>query len=71
MKERSRATIRSSGILEHRAYRLRFLEMFRSADASSDTWMTLIPPEPVEAHLKLDKQVMGTLRKQEMPVVPA
>jgi oxalate decarboxylase len=53
---------------------LRFLEMFRSsyfADVSLDTWMALTPPELVEAHLKLDPQVMQALRKTKAPVVPA
>jgi oxalate decarboxylase len=53
---------------------LRFLEMFKSsyyADVSLDTWMALTPPELVEAHLKLDRQVMGALRKQKAPIVPA
>jgi oxalate decarboxylase len=53
---------------------LRFLEMFKSsyfADVSLDTWMALTPPELVEAHLKLDPQVMQALRKTKAPVVPA
>jgi oxalate decarboxylase len=53
--------------------RLRFLEIFKSsyyADVSLDTWMALTPPELVEAHLKLDQQVMSALRKQKVPVVP-
>jgi oxalate decarboxylase len=52
---------------------LRFLEIFKSsyyADLSLDTWMALTPPELVEAHLRLDQQVMGALRKKEVPVVP-
>jgi oxalate decarboxylase len=54
--------------------RLRFLEIFRSsyyADVSLDQWMALTPPELVEAHLKLDQQVMSVLRKQKVPIVPA
>jgi oxalate decarboxylase len=54
--------------------RLRFLEIFKSsyyADVSLDQWMALTPPELVEAHLKLDQQVMSALRKQKVPVVPA
>src|SRR5580693_7185794 len=50
--------------------RLRFLEIFKSsyyADVSLDTWMALTPPELVEAHLKLDHEVMGGLRKQKAP----
>ena len=53
---------------------LRFLEMFKSsyyADVSLDQWMALTPPELVEAHLKLDNQVMAALRKEKVPVVPA
>jgi oxalate decarboxylase len=53
---------------------LRFLEMFKSsyfADVSLNQWMALTPPELVEAHLKLDRQVMDTLRKNKAPVVPA
>jgi oxalate decarboxylase len=53
---------------------LRFLEMFKSsyyADLSLDTWMALTPPELVDAHLKLDQQVMVGLRKTKMPIVPA
>jgi hypothetical protein len=53
---------------------LRFLEIFKSsyfADVSLDTWMALTPPELVEAHLKLDPQVMGALRKKKSPVMPA
>jgi oxalate decarboxylase len=33
--------------------------------------MALTPPELVEAHLNLDKQVMAALRKEKAPVVPA
>jgi oxalate decarboxylase len=54
--------------------RLRFLEVFKSsyyADLSPDTWMALTPPELVDAHLRLDQQVMGRLRKTKSPVVPA
>jgi oxalate decarboxylase len=53
---------------------LRFLEMFKSsyfADLSLDTWMALTPPELLQAHLKLDRQVMDGLRKTKAPVVPA
>jgi oxalate decarboxylase len=52
---------------------LRFLEVFKSsyyADVSLDTWMALTPPELVQAHLKLDRQVMEALRKKKAPVVP-
>jgi oxalate decarboxylase len=53
---------------------MRFLEIFKSnyfSDVSLDQWMTLTPPELVEAHLKLDRQVMDALRKTKAPVVPA
>jgi len=52
---------------------LRFLEIFKSsyfADVSLDTWMALTPPQLVEAHLKLDPQVMAALRKTKAPVIP-
>ena len=53
---------------------LRFLEIFKSsyyADVSLNQWMALTPPELVSAHLKLNSQVMGALRKEKVPVVPA
>jgi oxalate decarboxylase len=53
---------------------MRFLEVFKSsyyADVSLDQWMALTPRELVEAHLKLQPEVMETLRKGKMPVVPA
>jgi oxalate decarboxylase len=53
---------------------LRFLEMFRSsyyADLSLDQWMALTPPELVQAHLKLDPEVIAALRKKKAPIVPA
>jgi oxalate decarboxylase len=52
---------------------LRFLEIFKSsyyANVSLNQWMALTPPELVSAHLKLDPQVMGVLRREEVPVVP-
>jgi oxalate decarboxylase len=52
---------------------LRFLEMFKSsyyADVSLNQWLALTPPELVQAHLKLDPQVMSALQKQKHPVVP-
>jgi oxalate decarboxylase len=53
---------------------LRFLEMFKSdyyADLSLDQWMALTPPELLEVHLHLDKQVTDALRKTKQPIVPA
>jgi oxalate decarboxylase len=52
---------------------LRFLEMFRSsyyADISLNQWMALVPPELVDAHLKLDKKTLSALRKDK-PVIVA
>jgi oxalate decarboxylase len=52
---------------------LRFLEMFKSsyyADLSLDTWLALTPPELLQAHLKLDRQVVDALRMNKTPVVP-
>jgi oxalate decarboxylase len=52
---------------------LRFLETFKSsyyADVSLNQWLALTPPELVNAHLKLDPQVMAALRKEKAPVVP-
>ncbi len=51
---------------------LRFLEMFKSArfqDVSLHQWLALTPPELVQAHLNLNEQVLGQLRKQKWPVV--
>jgi oxalate decarboxylase len=53
---------------------LRFLETFKSsyyADLSLDTWMALTPPELLQAHLTLDRQVVDALRTNKTPVVPA
>jgi oxalate decarboxylase len=52
---------------------LRFLEMFRSsyyADISLNQWMALVPPELVDAHLKLDERTQKALRKDK-PVIVA
>jgi oxalate decarboxylase len=61
--------------IENTGYtRLRFLEIFKSsyfADLSLNQWMALTPPELLQAHLKLDQQVMQALHKQKSPVVPA
>jgi hypothetical protein len=65
---------RSPGIENTGTTPVGFLEMFKSsyfADLSLDQWMALTPPELVEAHLKLDCQVMAALRKSKAPVVPA
>jgi oxalate decarboxylase len=53
---------------------LRFLETFKSrqfVDFSLDTWIALTPPKLVDAHLKLDREVMDGLRKTKALVVPA
>ncbi len=53
---------------------LRFLEMFKSsyyADVSLNQWMALTPPELLNAHLKLDPQVMQALHTKKSPIVPA
>jgi oxalate decarboxylase len=53
---------------------LRFLEVFKSsyyADLSLNQWMALTPPELLQDHLKLDPQVIGALRKDKSPIVPA
>jgi len=49
-----------------------YLEICKSsyfADVSLNQWMALTPPELVEPHLKLDPQVMKTLRMNKAPVV--
>jgi oxalate decarboxylase len=46
--------------------------MFKSsyfADLSLNTWMALTPPELLQAHLQLDRQVIDALRKNKAPVV--
>jgi oxalate decarboxylase len=53
---------------------LRFLEMFKSsyfADVSLNQWMALTPPELLNEHLKLDRQVMNALNKDKIPIRPA
>ncbi len=50
---------------------LRYLELFRSDrynDVSADQWLALIPPELVQAHLKLPDQALAALRKVKQPV---
>ena len=49
-------------------------EIFKSstyADLSLNQWLALTPPELLKAHLNLDKQVTGALRKMKAPIVPA
>ena len=53
---------------------LRFLEIFKSgyyADLSLSQWMALTPPELLNVHLRLDRQVTDALHKQKSPIVPA
>ncbi|MET0967817.1 MAG: oxalate decarboxylase family bicupin [Tardiphaga sp.] len=52
---------------------LRVLEMFKSstyADVSLNQWLALTPPELVQAHLKLDPQVLAAFHKAKSPIVP-
>ncbi len=37
--------------------------------AASAQWMALTPPELGEAHLKIDRDILGRLRKDNQPVV--
>ena len=51
---------------------MRFLELFKSnyyADLSLNQWLALTPPELVQAHLHLNKNVMDALQKEKHPVV--
>src|SRR6201991_1158305 len=53
---------------------MRFLEVFKSsyyADVSLNQWLALTPPELVQAHLRLDPQVLAKFHKDKFPVVPA
>jgi oxalate decarboxylase len=38
---------------------------------SLDQWLALTPPELVSAHLHIDRQLLRSLRKEKVPVVPA
>ncbi|MBR0908297.1 cupin domain-containing protein [Bradyrhizobium japonicum] len=52
---------------------LRFLEVFKSsyyADLSLNQWLALTPPALLQAHLKLDSNVVSKLRKEKHPIVP-
>ncbi|MGZ5837704.1 MAG: cupin domain-containing protein, partial [Xanthobacteraceae bacterium] len=53
---------------------VRFLEVFKSnyyADVSLNQWLALTPPELVQAHLKLDLQILAAFHKEKFPIVPA
>jgi oxalate decarboxylase len=52
---------------------LRFLEMFRSeryADPSLNQWLALTPEVLVDAHLKIDPEVVVGLSTAKIPVLP-
>jgi oxalate decarboxylase len=52
---------------------LRFLEMFRSdryADLSLNQWLALTPQILVDAHLKIDPEVVAGLATAKVPVLP-
>jgi oxalate decarboxylase len=52
---------------------LRFLEMFRSnryADLSLNQWLALTPHVLVDAHLKIDPEVVAGLSTVKVPVLP-
>jgi oxalate decarboxylase len=52
---------------------LRFLEMCRSeryADLSLNQWLALTPQVLVDAHLKIDSEVVSGLSKAKLPVLP-
>jgi oxalate decarboxylase len=52
---------------------LRFLEMFRSeryADLSLNQWLALTPRVLVDAHLKIDPEVVAGLSTAKLPVLP-
>jgi oxalate decarboxylase len=46
-------------------------EMVGCKTFALNQWMASTPPELMEAHLKLGRQVMDALRKTKAPVVPA
>jgi len=51
---------------------VRFLEVFKNPtfqEFSLNQWMALTSPELVQAHLNLNKVMMGALRKQKWSVV--
>ena len=52
---------------------LRFLEMFRSdryADLSLNQWLALTPHALVDAHLKIDPEIVSSLSTAKVPVLP-
>jgi oxalate decarboxylase len=52
---------------------LRFLEMFRSdryADLSLNQWLALTPHILVDAHLKIDPEVVSGLSTAKVPLLP-
>jgi oxalate decarboxylase len=53
---------------------LEFLEMFRSSyyqDISLSNWLSHVPPELVQAHLRIDKATLDAIPKGEGVIVPA
>lgn len=53
---------------------LEFLEMFRSSyyqDISLNNWLSHVPPELVQAHLRIDKATLDAIPKEEDVIVPA
>ena len=53
---------------------LEFLEMFRSSyyqDISLSNWLSHVPPELVQAHLRIDKATLDAIPKEEEVIVPA
>jgi oxalate decarboxylase len=53
---------------------LEFLEIFRSGyyqDISLNNWLTHVPPELVQAHLRIDTATLDAIPKEEDVVVPA
>jgi oxalate decarboxylase len=52
---------------------LRFLEMFRSdryADLSLNQWLALTSQALVDAHLKIDPEVVAGLSTTKLPLLP-
>lgn len=53
---------------------LEFLEIFRSSyyqDISLSNWLSHVPPELVQAHLRIDKATLDAIPKDEEVIVPA
>lgn len=53
---------------------LEFLEIFRSSyyqDISLSNWLSHVPPELVQAHLRIDRATLDAIPKEEDIIVPA